>query len=45
MQQFLENEMKDIKVLDERLSLNSSMVEDNLADLDAVADSIVQATK
>lgn len=45
MQEFLENEMKEMTVLDEKLSLNSSMNEDNLPDLDALADSIIASMK
>ncbi|HBN81874.1 MAG TPA: FprA family A-type flavoprotein, partial [Ruminococcaceae bacterium] len=41
----LENEMKEMTVLDEKLSLNSSMNEDNLPDLDALADSIIASMK
>lgn len=43
MREFLEDSMKDMNVLDEKLTLNSSMNEDNLPDLDALADSIVQS--
>ncbi|QAT49818.1 FprA family A-type flavoprotein [Caproiciproducens sp. NJN-50] len=45
MREFLENEMKEINVLDDKLTLNSSMNEDNLPDLDALAESIVQSMK
>jgi len=45
MREFLENEMKEITVLDEKLTLNSAMNEDNLADLEALADSIVGSLK
>lgn len=45
MREFLDDEMKDINVLDEKLTLNSSMNEDNLPDLDALAESIVQSMK
>lgn len=45
MQEFLENDMKNMNVLDEKLSLNSAMNEDNLPELDAVADSILQQMK
>jgi flavorubredoxin len=45
MREFLENEMKGITVLDEKLTLNSAMNEDNLADLDALADSIIASMK
>jgi flavorubredoxin len=45
MQKFLEDEMKDMNVLDEKLTLNSSMNEDNLSDLDALAESIVRSMK
>lgn len=43
MREFLEDEMKDMNILDEKLTLNSSMTEDNLPDLDALAESIVQS--
>ena len=45
MREFLEDEMKDMNLLDEKLTLNSSMNEDNLPDLDALAESIVQSMK
>jgi flavorubredoxin len=45
MREFLEDEMKDMTVLDEKLTLNSSMNENNLPDLDALADRIIQSMK
>ncbi|MBE6035759.1 MAG: FprA family A-type flavoprotein [Clostridiales bacterium] len=45
MQEFLENEMKRITVLDEKLTLNSAMTEDKLPDLEALVDSIIESMK
>ncbi|TQI68467.1 FprA family A-type flavoprotein [Clostridium sp. KNHs216] len=45
MREFLENEMKDISVLDEKLTLNSAMNEDNLPEMDALADSLIASVK
>ncbi len=45
MRDFLENEMKEITVLDEKLTINSAMNEDNLPDLDALADSLIESMK
>jgi Uncharacterized flavoproteins len=45
MREFLENEMKDINVLDEKLTLNSAMNEDNLSEMDALADSLIASVK
>ena len=45
MREFLENEMKDINVLDEKLTLNSAMNEDNLPEMDALADSLIASVK
>ncbi|MGX8701697.1 FprA family A-type flavoprotein [Caproiciproducens sp.] len=45
MREFLENEMKDINVLDEKLTLNSAMNEDNLPEMDALADSLIASMK
>ncbi len=43
MQEFLENEMKKINVLDDRLTLNSTMSEDKISDLDILVDSIIES--
>lgn len=45
MQKFLENEMKQITVLDEKITMNSAMNDDNLPDLNALADSIIESMK
>lgn len=45
MREFLENEMKEMNVLDEKLTLNSSMNEESFPDLDALAESIVHSMK
>ncbi|MFU0833191.1 MAG: MBL fold metallo-hydrolase [Oscillospiraceae bacterium] len=45
MRKFLEDEMKDMNVLNETLTLNSSMNEENRPDLDALAESIVLSMK
>ncbi len=45
MREFLENEMKDINVLDEKLTLNSAMNEDNLPEMDALADSLIASVR
>lgn len=43
MTDFLENEMKRMNVLDERVTLNSAMNEESLSQMDALADSIKQS--
>jgi flavorubredoxin len=45
MREFLDNEMKEITVLDEKLTLNSAMNEDNLPEMNALADSIIESIK
>ncbi|QAT42531.1 FprA family A-type flavoprotein [Aminipila luticellarii] len=45
MQEFLENEMKKMTVLDDRLTLNSAMNEDKLPDMDTLVDSIIESMK
>ncbi|MVB11839.1 Nitric oxide reductase [Caprobacter fermentans] len=45
MREFLESEMKDMEVLDDQLTINSSMNENNFEDLDALAEGIVQSIK
>lgn len=45
MREFLEKEMKEITVLDEKLTLNSAMNGDNLPELNALADSIIESVK
>ena len=43
MQKFLEEEMKDMTVLNERLSLASSMLPDKAAELDKLADALAES--
>lgn len=43
MKEFLEKKMKNMIVLDNKLTMNSAMNEDSLSDLDAFADSIIQS--
>jgi flavorubredoxin len=45
MHDFLDNEMKDINILNEKITLNSSMNEDNLPEMDALVDSIITSMK
>ncbi|MDR1874663.1 MAG: FprA family A-type flavoprotein [Synergistaceae bacterium] len=45
MRRFLEEEMREITVLDEKLTLNSALSEDRLPDLDALAKSIIASMK
>lgn len=45
MRSFLENEMKNMTVLDEKLTLTSAMNEDNMANLDALAESLAASVK
>ena len=45
MREFLENELRNITILDEKLTLNSSLTEDNDSDLDAMADSLIESLK
>jgi len=45
MRAFLDNEMKEITVLDEKLTLNSAMNEDNLPEMDTLVDSIIESMK
>ena len=45
MRAFLENEMKNMTVLDETLTLNSAMNKDNIPEMDALADSIINSMK
>lgn len=45
MQEFLENSMKQMTVLDEKITINSTMNEDNLPELDALVDSIIESMK
>ncbi|MEG2234795.1 MAG: FprA family A-type flavoprotein, partial [Oscillospiraceae bacterium] len=45
MQEFIENDLKNMTVLDEKLSLMSSMNDDNAPALDALADSILASMK
>jgi flavorubredoxin len=43
MQEFLEKKMKNMTVLDNKLTINSAMNEDSVSDLDVFADSIIQS--
>ncbi|MDR3265474.1 MAG: FprA family A-type flavoprotein [Synergistaceae bacterium] len=45
IREFLENEMREMTVLDEKLSLNSSLHKDNLPDLETLADAIIASMK
>lgn len=45
MREFLEKEIKDSTVLEEKLTLNSALGKDNSLELDAFADSIIESMK
>lgn len=45
MRDFLENQLKKMTVLDEKVTLNSSLKEENISDLEALADSIVESVQ
>ncbi len=45
MQKFIDEELKNMTVLNERLSIASSMGEDKSIDLDALADAIIESMK
>ncbi|WP_130861117.1 FprA family A-type flavoprotein [Bacilliculturomica massiliensis] len=45
MRDFLENNMKQMTVLDEKVTLSSAMREDNLDEIGALADSIIESMK
>lgn len=45
MRAFLEDEMRNITVLDEKLTLNSAMHEDNVPEMDTLVDSIIESMK
>lgn len=45
MRQFLEEEMKNMHVLDEKLTLKSALTEEKLPDLEALADSLTASVK
>lgn len=45
MREFLENELKDMTVLDEQLSLQSALHEEAAPDVDALADAIIGSMK
>ena len=45
MQKFIDEELKDMTVLNERLSMASSMGEDKKVDLEALADAIIDSMK
>ena len=45
MEKFLQNELKNMNVLSNRLSLASSLQADKAAELDALADAIIESMK
>jgi flavorubredoxin len=45
MRDFLENQLKKMTVLDEKVTLNSSLKEENIPDLEALVDSLVESVK
>lgn len=45
MKDFLENEMRNITVLDDKLTINSALTPDSTSDLEALADSIIASMK
>jgi flavorubredoxin len=45
IRQFLDEEMREIDVLDEKLTLNSALSEDRLPDLETLADSLIKSMK
>jgi flavorubredoxin len=45
IREFLDNEMKEMTVLNETLSLNSALSEDKLPDVDTLADAIIASMK
>lgn len=45
MKDFLENEMRNITVLDDKLTINSALTPDSGSDLEALADSIIASMK
>ena len=45
MQKFIENDLKNMTVLNDRLTMASSLHSDKAADLDALADSIIESMK
>jgi flavorubredoxin len=45
MQKFLDEEMKNITVLNDRLTLASSLLPDKEAELESLADAIVESVK
>jgi flavorubredoxin len=45
MREFLENQLKKMTVLDEKVTLNSALKEENLPDLEALADSLIESLK
>ncbi len=45
MQKFVDDELKNMTVLNERLSLASALHPDKVTELDALADSIIESMK
>lgn len=45
MREFIEEEMRDMTVLDEQVTLLSSMTEDTMAEINALADSVIESMK
>jgi hypothetical protein len=45
MHDFLDQELKEIDILDERLTLNSALNEDKLPELETLADAIIASIK
>ncbi len=45
MQKFIENELKNMTVLGDRLTMASSLHEDKASDLESLADSIIESMK
>lgn len=43
MRSFIEHELKECLVLDEQVSVNSSMKESNKTELDALADALIDS--
>jgi hypothetical protein len=45
MRDFLENQLREITVLDEKLTLHSALNQESLPELEALADSIIASMK
>ena len=43
MRNFLDEEMKEMTILDEQVTMASSLNEGNMADMDALADRIIES--